>query len=155
MKLQVTLSVNGTTREILINAQQTLLDILRNDLGLTGTHRGCDRGSCGSCTVHRNGLPVAACLVLGVDCEQDEILTIEGISSNGALHPLQESFVRLGAIQCGFCSPGMIMCALALLEENPLPSEAAVRSALGGNLCRCTGYTKIVDAVLDAAVGTS
>lgn len=149
MSKQVTLFVNGTAHEILIKPQQTLLDILRNDLGLTGTHRSCDRGSCGSCTVHRNGLPVAACLVLGIECNQDEILTIEGISSDGVLHPLQEAFVRLGAIQCGFCSPGMIMCALALLEDNPLPSEAAVRSALGGNLCRCTGYTKIVEAVLN------
>ncbi len=151
MNKQVSISVNGSAHEILVKPQDTLLDILRNDLGLTGTHRGCDRGSCGSCTVHRNGLPVASCLVLGLDCDQDEILTIEGISSNGFLHPLQESFVSKGAIQCGFCSPGMIMSALALLEDNPQPSEAAVRSALGGNLCRCTGYTKIVDAVLDAA----
>ena len=149
MSKQVTLFVNSTAHEILIKPQQTLLDILRNDLGLTGTHRGCDRGSCGSCTVHRNGLPVASCLVLGIECNQDEILTIEGISSDGVMHPLQEAFVRLGAIQCGFCSPGMIMCALALLDDNPLPSEAAVRSALGGNLCRCTGYTKIVEAVLN------
>ena len=119
MKTPLTLSVNGDTHEIYVDTRHSLLDVLRNELGLTGTHRGCDSGDCGACTVHLDGLPVTSCLVLAADCDEAEILTIEGIAHDGSLHPLQRAMVEAGAIQCGFCTPGIVMNALALLEENP------------------------------------
>ena len=148
MKTLVSLTVNGVAHELYVDTRRSLLDVLRSDLGLTGTHRGCDSGDCGACTVLRNGLPVTACLALAADCGGDEVLTIEGLAVGGSLDPVQQALVEKGAIQCGFCTPGVVMNAVALLRENPRPSELEVRQALAGNLCRCTGYVKIVEAVL-------
>lgn len=147
MKIPLSLTVNGDQQELYVDTRRSLLDVLRNEIGLTGTHRGCDSGDCGACTVHLNGLPATSCLVLAADCEGVEVLTIEGIAQIGSLHPLQRAMVDQGAIQCGFCTPGIVMNALSLLEEVPAPSEAQVRTVLSGNLCRCTGYRKILDAV--------
>ncbi len=147
MKTPLSLTVNGDTHEIYVDTRHSLLDVLRNELGLTGTHRGCDSGDCGACTVHQDGLPVTSCLLLAADCDESQILTIEGIARDGSLHPLQRAMVEVGAIQCGFCTPGIVMNTIALLEEIPEPSEAEVRTALAGNLCRCTGYWKILEAV--------
>ncbi len=147
MKTPLSLSVNGDTHEIYVDTRHSLLDVLRNELGLTGTHRGCDSGDCGACTVHLDGLPVTSCLVLAADCDEAQILTIEGVAHDGSLHPLQIAMVEKGAIQCGFCTPGIVMNTLALLKEIPEPSQAEVRTALAGNLCRCTGYWKILEAV--------
>src|SRR5687768_9159286 len=144
MKLE--LKINGETRQLTIEPYRSLLDVLRNDAGLTGTKKGCDVGDCGACTVIMDGKPVNACLVLGVEAEGSEVTTIEGLQ-----HALQESFVTHGAAQCGFCTPGMIMMAKALLDENPHPTEAQVRFAIAGNICRCTGYTKIVEAILSVS----
>lgn len=130
---------------------RTLLQVIREDLGLTGTKCGCERGECGSCTVLVNGLAINSCLMLAIEAEGKEILTIEGLAKNGQLHPLQEKFIELGAIQCGFCTPGMIMTAKALLDRNPKPTEEEVRREIAGNYCRCTGYDKIVEAILAAA----
>ena len=129
----------------------TLLDFLREDLGLKGTKRGCDSGQCGACTIIMDGKTMNACLVLAIQADGKEILTIEGLSSGGRLHPLQEAFVEEGAVQCGFCVPGMILSAKALLDEKKDPSEGEIREALSGNLCRCTGYVKIIKAVQKAA----
>ena len=148
MKALVSLAVNGVTHELYIDARRSLLEVLRSELGLTGTHRGCDSGDCGACTVLRNGLPVTACLVLAADCSGDEVLTVEGLAVGGALHPVQQALVERGAIQCGFCTPGVVMNLVALLRETPRPSELHVRQALAGNLCRCTGYVKIVEAAM-------
>ncbi|MFQ5923765.1 MAG: (2Fe-2S)-binding protein [Anaerolineales bacterium] len=147
MKTPLSLTVNGDTHEIYVDTRHSLLDVLRNELGLTGTHRGCDSGDCGACTVHLDGLPVTSCLVLAADCDEARIVTIEGVAHDGSLHPLQRAMVEKGAIQCGFCTPGIVMNAFALLEEIPEPSETEVRTALAGNLCRCTGYWKILEAV--------
>ena len=148
MKALVSLAVNGVTHELYIDARRSLLEVLRSELGLTGTHRGCDSGDCGACSVLRNGLPVTACLVLAADCSGDEVLTVEGLAVGGALHPVQQALVERGAIQCGFCTPGVVMNLVALLRETPRPSELQVRQALAGNLCRCTGYVKIVEAAM-------
>ncbi|GIK39063.1 MAG: oxidoreductase [Chloroflexota bacterium] len=148
MKKLITLTVNGDAHELYLDTRRTLLDVLRNELGLMGAHRGCDEGECGACTVHVDGLPMNSCLRLAVDLDGAEILTIEGLAKDGQMHPLQKAFVEKGGIQCGFCTPGFVMSALALLQDNPRPSEADVRAALSGNLCRCTGYVKIVEAVL-------
>ena len=148
MKALVSLAVNGVTHELYIDVRRSLLEVLRSELGLTGTHRGCDSGDCGACTVLRNGLPVTACLVLAADCSGDEVLTVEGLAVGGALHPVQQALVERGAIQCGFCTPGVVMNLVALLRETPRPSELQVRQALAGNLCRCTGYVKIVEAAM-------
>ena len=129
----------------------TLLDFLREDLGLKGTKRGCDSGQCGACTIIMDGKTVNACLILAIQADGKEILTIEGLSSGGRLHPLQEAFVEEGAVQCGFCTPGMILSAKALLDEKKDPSGEEIREALSGNLCRCTGYVKIIKAVQKAA----
>jgi carbon-monoxide dehydrogenase small subunit len=151
MKRILNLHVNGDKFEILAEVNKTLLQVLREDLGFTGTKRGCDLGACGACTVLIDGKPQLACLTLAVDVQEKEILTIEGLSLNGDLHPLQRAFVEKGAIQCGFCTPGMILTAKAFLDEHPRPSEEEIKRAISGNLCRCTGYVKIVEAILTTA----
>ena len=153
MPHRIRLTVNDETFDLLVPADRLLVDILRNDLGLTGTKKGCGAGDCGSCTVIMNGKAVNSCLVLGVEADEAEILTIEGLRRGGELHPLQKAFIEGGAIQCGFCTPGMILAAKALLDACPRPDEAQVKDALSGNLCRCTGYTKIIEAVLRASDG--
>ena len=147
MKTLITLKVNGKDHELAVEANQILVDLLRYDLGLTGTKKGCGTGECGACTVILNGKPVNACLVLAIQANGAEILTIEGLKPPIGLHPLQQAFVEKGSIQCGFCTPGMILSASSLLQKNPKPSEEEIRAALSGNLCRCTGYQKIVEAV--------
>ena len=151
MKQIINLHVNGEAFEVLTEVHKTLLEVLREDLGLTGTKRGCDLGTCGACTVLIEGKPYLSCLTLAVDVQGKNIITIEGLSLEGKPHPLQEAFVEKGAIQCGFCTPGMIMTAKALIDENPHPSEIEVKRAISGNLCRCTGYIKIVEAIMSAA----
>jgi len=147
MKTLINLKVNGKNHELAVDANLILVDLLRYDLGLTGTKKGCGTGECGSCTVILNGKPVNSCLVLAIQANGAEILTIEGLKPPQGLHPLQQAFVEKGAIQCGFCSPGMILTASNLLQRNPSPTEEEIRTALSGNLCRCTGYQKIVEAV--------
>jgi aerobic carbon-monoxide dehydrogenase small subunit len=151
MKTIIKLTVNGETVEAAVEPNRTLLQFLREDLGLTGSKHGCGLGDCGACTVIMDGKPVNSCLVLAVQSNGREVLTIEGLAENGTLHPLQQAFVDQGAIQCGFCTPGMILSAKALLEENPKPTELEIRTAISGNLCRCTGYQKIVEAIQAAA----
>jgi carbon-monoxide dehydrogenase small subunit len=153
MKRLVQMTVNGERQELAVEPWRTLLDVLRDDLALTGVKKGCDRGDCGACTVLFDGRPINSCMMLAVQAADHAILTIEGLAdlTHGTLHPLQQAFVEHGAIQCGFCTPGMILAAAALLEDNPHPSAAEVREAIAGNLCRCTGYVKIVEAVLAAA----
>ncbi len=151
MKTIIQLTVNGESVEAAVEPNETLLQFLREDLGLTGTKHGCGLGDCGACTVILDGKPVNACLVLAVQARGREVLTIEGLAENGKLHPLQQAFVDKGAIQCGFCTPGMILSAKALLDEKPEPSEPEIRTAISGNLCRCTGYQKIVEAIQEAA----
>ncbi|MDH4266245.1 MAG: (2Fe-2S)-binding protein [Deltaproteobacteria bacterium] len=153
MKHQIQVKVNGDLYELSVDPPKTLLDLLREDLELTGTKKGCDNGECGSCTVLMDGQPVNSCLVLAVEADGKEILTIEGLAAGSILHPLQEAFVRHGAVQCGYCSPGMILTAKALLDENPCPSEMEVKKAISGNLCRCGSYNKIVEAVLKVSRG--
>ncbi|MFC2047569.1 molybdopterin-dependent oxidoreductase [Chloroflexota bacterium] len=151
MKRLIELAVNGETYEITVEPSKTLLDVLREDLNLTGTKKGCDRGECGACTVLLDGKAVSSCLTLAVQAQGKKILTIEGLADNGKVHPLQQAFVEHNAIQCGYCTPGMILSAKALLDENPNPTEEDVKTALSGNLCRCTGYVRIIQAVLAAA----
>ncbi len=151
MKRILELKVNGKSYDLPVDPHRTLLEVLREQLGLTGAKEGCSLGDCGSCTVLVDGTPFLSCLVLTVDAQGRDILTIEGLAQNGRLHPIQESFVQHGAVQCGFCTPGMILAAKALLDGNPHPTETEVREAIGGNLCRCTGYVKIVEAILKAA----
>ncbi|CAL8980473.1 Nicotinate dehydrogenase small FeS subunit [Rhodoplanes serenus] len=148
----ITVTINGEARPLRVAPSRTLLDVLRSELGLTGTKKGCDVGDCGACTVLLDGTPVNACLVLAVEVDGAAVTTIEGIApAAGQLHPLQQSFMDLGASQCGFCTPGIIVMAKALLDRHPDPSEEDIRFGLAGNICRCTGYTKIVEAVKDAA----
>jgi carbon-monoxide dehydrogenase small subunit len=147
----VTFRVNGIPQEAVITANLTLADVLRNQLDLTGTKEACRCGECGSCTVLVDGKPVLSCSTLAIAVRDKEILTIEGLADGAQLHPLQQAFIDQGAIQCGFCTPGMILMAKALLDENPAPTREEVKEGLGGNLCRCTGYVKIIDAVLSAA----
>jgi len=151
MKRILKLNVNGEEFEILTEVHKTLLEVLREDLGLTGTKRGCDLGTCGACTVLIEGKPYLSCLTLAADVQGKKILTIEGLSQKGEPHPLQKAFVEKGAIQCGFCTPGMILTAKAFLEEQPHPSEGELKKAISGNLCRCTGYVKIVEAILSVS----
>ncbi|RLC71373.1 MAG: (2Fe-2S)-binding protein [Chloroflexi bacterium] len=151
MRKRLLLKVNGEDYELYIEPHRLLLEVLREDLQLTGTKFGCSSGMCGACTVLLNGKAVKSCLVLALQAQGKEILTVEGLAKNGELDPLQKAFIDHGAIQCGYCTPGMLMTAKALLLENPSPSEDQVREALVGNLCRCTGYSKIVEAVLAAA----
>ena len=143
--------VNGKEVELIIEPHMLLIDVLRDGLGLTGTKYGCGAGDCGACTVLINGKPAFSCLTLAVTAKGKDILTIEGISEKGSLHPIQQAFVDRGAVQCGFCTPGMVLSAKALLDENPSPTNDEIRTGLAGNLCRCTGYVKIIDAVESAA----
>jgi carbon-monoxide dehydrogenase small subunit len=148
---EITLKVNGIDYRLSIEARRTLLEVLRENLGLTGTKKSCNEGNCGACTVLMDGQPVASCLVLAIDAQGKEILTIEGLSEGEKLHPIQEAFLKHGAIQCGFCTPGMVMSAKAFLDENPEPTTTEVRKAISGNLCRCTGYQHIVDSIMAAS----
>jgi carbon-monoxide dehydrogenase small subunit len=148
MKQLIELRVNGDPYEIAIEPRRTLLEVLRENVGLTGTKEGCDMGACGSCTVLLDNKAVLSCLTLAVEAQGKEIITIEGLAQNGKLHPLQEAFVNHGAIQCGFCTPGMILSAKALLDGNPHPNKEEIKEAIAGNLCRCTGYVKIVEAIM-------
>ena len=146
-KPEIRMTVNGRERELHIEPWRTLLDVLREDLDLTGVKLGCEGGECGGCTVLLNGEPVVACMALAADAHGKEIVTIEGISENDKLHPLQEEFLRLSSFQCGYCAPGLVMSAKALLDETPNPTEAEIREAIAGNLCRCTAYVRIVKAI--------
>ncbi len=150
-KLHVSAVVNGDPVDFLADPRESLLDCLRDHLGLTGSKEGCGTGDCGACSVRLDGVLVCSCLVLGVEAEGKKVDTIEGMSGAGALHPLQRKFIEHAALQCGFCTPGILVASQALLEQNPDPTETEVRFWLAGNLCRCTGYDKIVHAVLDAA----
>ncbi len=147
-KRVINLTLNAEASELAVDCHRSLLDALRNEAGLTGTKKGCDVGECGSCTVIMNGQPVNSCLVLAVEADGADILTVEGLQrSADALHPLQDNFMKCGAAQCGFCTPGILVAAKALLDENPTPTIDEIRFALAGNICRCTGYTKIIEAV--------
>jgi len=150
-KCLITLRVNGEDHKIEIYPNRILLDVLRQDLFLTGAKESCGEGVCGSCTVLLDGVPVRSCLLLAVEVQGKEITTIEGLFMGGKLHPVQEAFVNYHGIQCGFCSPGMILTAYALLEENPRPTEEEIRNGIAGNLCRCTGYLQIIQAVKAAS----
>jgi aerobic carbon-monoxide dehydrogenase small subunit len=152
-ELTISVDVNGETYESSVPARRLLVHFIRDDLGLTGTHIGCDTGNCGACTVHVDGMPVKSCMLLAVQADGARIATVEGLSADGELTPLQQSFHEHHALHCGYCTPGMLMSAAALLERNPHPSEAEVRVALQGNLCRCTGYVNIVEAVVAAGGG--
>ncbi|MES2563291.1 MAG: (2Fe-2S)-binding protein [Pseudomonadota bacterium] len=147
----VTTTLNGNAVEFLCETQQTLLDVLRNEVGLTGTKEGCATGDCGACSVTVDGRLMCSCLVLGVEAQGKSIQTIEGMAQGETLHPLQRKFLEHAALQCGICTPGVLMASRSLLEHNPNPTETEVRYWLAGNLCRCTGYNKIIEAVLDAA----
>ncbi len=151
MKHNIRLTVNGESYTVAVEPCESLLDVLRDKLSLTGTKKGCNRGDCGACTIIIDGKTVNSCLVLAVEADDKEVLTVEGLANNGQLHPIQEAFVQYGAVQCGYCTPGMIMSVKALLDENPNPTEEEVKRAIGGNLCRCTGYVKIIDAIKKAA----
>ena len=151
MKKPLQLNVNGEGKQILVEPYSSLLDTLRDDIRLTGTKKGCDEGDCGACTVFLNGKPVTSCMVLAHSAHDADVITIEGLGNLDDIHPVQQAFVDYGGLQCGFCIPGLIMSATAFLKENPDPTEEEVRFGIGGNLCRCTGYSKVVEAVLAAA----
>jgi len=153
MKQRVSFTVNGANREAFVEPKTTLLELIREDLGLTGAKEGCGKGECGACTVILDGDAVPSCLVLAAGVEGKNIITIEGIMMEGRLHPLQEAFVRYHASQCGFCTPGMILTAKAYLDKHPSPSEAEMRDIMMGNLCRCTGYEKIIEAIMAVVNG--
>jgi carbon-monoxide dehydrogenase small subunit len=150
-KLHVSTTINGEPTEFLCAANETMLDVLRNTLGLTGSKEGCGSGDCGACSITLDGRPICSCLMLAVEAEGGQIRTIEGMADGATLHPLQQKFLEMAALQCGFCTPGFLVAAKALLERNPDPTETEVRYWLAGNLCRCTGYDKIVRAVLETA----
>ena len=151
MKMRFTCRVNDEPVDVLADDYKTLLEVLREELQLTGTKHGCELGECGACAVLLDGAPVLSCLVLAVECEGRQVATVEGLAANGELHPLQECFADHGAAQCGYCTPGILMTAKALLDSEPHPSRDRIREALSGNLCRCTGYLQIIDAVEAAA----
>jgi aerobic carbon-monoxide dehydrogenase small subunit len=148
---EITITVNGDPYTVAVKSHHTLLKVLREQLGLTGTKIGCENGECGACTVLMDGDPVNSCLVLAVEADGHAIETVEGLSKGGKMHPLQQAFIDHNAIQCGFCTPGMLMVSKGLLDKNPNPTEDEAREAITGNLCRCTGYIRIVDAILDVA----
>ncbi|MGH7812351.1 MAG: (2Fe-2S)-binding protein [Candidatus Binatia bacterium] len=150
-KRLLSLRVNGETREVATELNKTLLEVLREDMALTGTKHGCELGECGTCAVLVDGQPVLSCLMLGIEAVDHDILTVEGLTQNGKVHPLQKAFADLGAAQCGYCIPGILLTAKALLDEKSRPTRDEIRQALSGNLCRCTGYTKILQAVELAA----
>ena len=152
MKVRIALTVNDEVHEALVPVHKTLLEVLREDLALTGTKHGCELGECGTCSVLVDGQPVLSCLALPLETEGRRITTIEGLADGARLHPLQQAFAELGAAQCGYCTPGILLTAAALLSERPSPTRQEVKEALAGNLCRCTGYTKILDAVELAAL---
>ena len=147
----ITLTVNGETEITIVSSQMTLLQMLRNNLVLTGTKNGCSAGECGACTVMLNGEPVNSCMVLAAECDGASITTVEGLAHDGQLDPVQEALMEAGGVQCGFCTPGVLISSRALLDRNPKPSETEIREALVGNLCRCTGYVRIVEGVKEAA----
>lgn len=149
--MPVRISVNGVTHRLFLETRRTLLDVLREDMGLTGTNVGCEHGSCGACTVLLDGKSVRACLLLAVQANNHEVMTVEGLAQDGEMHPLQQAFWEKQGLQCGFCTPGFLMTAYELLQQNPDPTEEEIRSALSGNTCRCTGYQHIVDAIRSAA----
>ena len=153
MKQLIELNVNRESYEVAVEPRMTLLEVLRDVLGLTGTKNGCSLGNCGSCTVLMDGKPVVSCLLLTMEAQGKDILTIEGLAKDGDLHALQQAFIDHGALQCGFCTPGMLLSAKALLDVNPDPTVDEVKEAISGNLCRCTGYTDAVNAILDVAQG--
>ena len=148
MKHLIELKVNGESYEVAVDTHRTLLEVLRENLGLTGAKEGCDLGTCGACTVLIDGKAVLSCITLAIDSQNKEITTIEGLAQDGKLHPLQQNFVDHGAIQCGFCTPGMVLSALPMLKKNPKPTPEEVKRSISGNLCRCTGYTKIIEAIM-------
>lgn len=148
----IRLTLNAEPTEVSFAPYKTLLEVLREDLGHTGTKHGCELGECGACTVLVDGKPVLSCLLLALECDGRHVLTVEGLASNGALHPLQEAFANLGAAQCGYCTPAILVTAKALLDENPAPTRDQIRQALSGNLCRCTGYLQIFEAVEEAVL---
>jgi len=150
-RMLLTCTINGEPAELLVQPYHTLLEAVRDVAGLTGTKEGCSTGDCGACTVQLDGKPVASCLMLAMQARSREVRTVEGLAHNGTLHPVQSAFVSHGVPQCGFCIPGVLMSASALLAENPAPTEAEIRLGIAGNLCRCTGYTKMVAAIADAA----
>lgn len=150
-KVLITTTINQKSYKLTIKPNQTLLDLLREELGLTGTKRGCEVGECGACTVLINGEAVNSCLVLAPQIDGKEVLTVEGLAKDGKLHPLQQSFMDHDAVHCGFCTPGMLMSAEQLLKENPNPTEEEIRTAISGNLCRCSGYVQIVDAIKEVS----
>ena len=152
-KKVINVKVNGFDREILVKTNQTLLNALREDMGLTGVKEGCGKGECGACTVIMDGKSILSCMTLAVEADGKEITTIEGLATHGELHPLQKSFAEKGAIQCGFCTPGMIMTAKAFLDKNPHPTREEIKHGINGNICRCTGYVKIIDAIEAVANG--
>lgn len=154
MRKGIALNINGDTYEVLVSPNHTLLEVLRDQLGLMGTKRGCDLGVCGTCTVLVDGEAYLSCLTLAMDAVGKEIFTIEGLSQEGDLQPLQRAFIEKGAVQCGFCTPGMILTAKAILDEEGKPTEESIKKKMAGNLCRCTGYKKIVEAVLSVATHT-
>ena len=151
---RITLTVNGESELVDVLSNMTLLEMLRERLVLTGTKNGCAAGECGACTVLMNGEPVNSCMVLAVECDGAEVITVEGLAHDGQLDPVQESIIEQGGVQCGFCTPGILISARALLDRNPSPNDYEIRDALVGNLCRCTGYLRIIDAVKDAALRT-
>jgi carbon-monoxide dehydrogenase small subunit len=154
MKTLITCTVNGEERSVLADSRDTLLELLRQRLGLTGTKEGCSNGNCGTCTVLMDGAPINACLVLALEAPGRDVVTIEGIGSSRGLHAIQQALVAHGGTQCGFCTPGIVLSAKALLDQKPKPTEADIRHAIAGNLCRCTGYGKIVEAIAAAAAAT-
>jgi carbon-monoxide dehydrogenase small subunit len=151
LKRAIELNINGDSHELLVAPNQTLLEVLRENIGLMGTKRGCDLGACGACTVLIDGEAYLSCLMLAVDAVGKNIMTIEGLAAGGDLHPLQSAFIDQGGIQCGFCTPGMVLTAEAILREEEHPSEAEIKKKMAGNLCRCTGYKKIIEAIVSVS----
>lgn len=151
MKQQIALEINGQVYDLVISHRDLLVDVLRKKIGLTGTKKGCGNGDCGACTVLVDGEPTLSCLTLAITCNGKNITTVEGLAQGGQLHPIQEAFINHGAIQCGYCTPGMLMSAKGLLDQNPKPTLEEIKVAISGNLCRCTGYKRIVEAIQMAA----